>query len=431
MQQEKQAHALDAFLQRFHDESSGGSRDEPEETYHVYPVPGGMVILKEDPEDQVVEAAIPPNTEPPSRLFTAATVIFALLLPLSAILFQLSLAFNPPIITVTLVPAVQSVTVRGMVHIGRLIPPITLSQAATTKTTGRGHEDAKQARGFITLYNGQFTAQTVPAGTVLTGADGIQIVTDQDALIPAGNPPSYGHVSIAAHALQAGRQGNMQAYDITAACCFASVLAKNPEPFTGGADERDYQTVAKADIDNAARPLKTSLSESIKGAFQGQLKPGEHVETLPCSPAVSPDHQIGDEATTVTVTVSATCRAAAYNTDALSAKAQELLSRLAANKAGTRYRLFGQAHVTLTQASVDQQKNVVLSIIAQGTFVSVLSYPELEHLKQRIAGKTAHGALLLLKQTPGIQDAYIMGRDGTTTLPRNASLIQFILFFRA
>src|SRR5437763_4659284 len=132
MQQEKQAHALEAFVQRFHDEQSEESPDEPEETYHVYPVPGGMVILKEDPEDQVIEAAIPPNTQPPSRLFTAATVLFALLLPLAAILLQVSLALHPPIVTVTLMPTVHTVTFSGIVRMGRLIPPVTLSQAATT-----------------------------------------------------------------------------------------------------------------------------------------------------------------------------------------------------------------------------------------------------------------------------------------------------------
>src|SRR5947209_2893820 len=232
MQQEKQANALEAFLERFHDETNEGSRDEPEETYHVYPVPGGMVILKEDPEDQVIDAAIPPNTQPPSRLFTAATVLFAFMLPLSAILLQVYLAVHPPTVTVTLMPTVHTVTVSGTVHMGRLIPPVTLSQSATTKTTGQGHQAAAQARGAITFYNGQFTAQTVPAGTMLTGADGVQVITDQDAIIPAANPPIFGQVIISAHAVQAGSKGNIPAYDVNAACCFASVLAKNPDNFS-------------------------------------------------------------------------------------------------------------------------------------------------------------------------------------------------------
>ena len=55
--------------------------------------------------------------------------------------------------------------------------------------------------------------------------------TGQDATIPAGNPPSYGQVTVAAHAIQSGSRGNIAAYDINEACCALSVLAKNTEPF--------------------------------------------------------------------------------------------------------------------------------------------------------------------------------------------------------
>jgi hypothetical protein len=430
MQQEKQANELEAFIQRCHDETNEGSRAEPEETYHIYPVPGGMVILKEDPEDQSINAT-PPQHRLPSSL-TYAAVFFAFMLPLASILFQVHLGLHPPTVTVTLMPRVQTMTVTGTVHMGRLIPPVTLSQSATTPTTGRGHRAAAQARGTITLYNGQFTAQTVPAGTIITGADGAHVITDFDALIPAGNPPSYGQATIAAHTVQAGRKGNIPAYDINTACCFASVLAKNPEPFTGGEDERTFQTVATRDIASTAAPLKLSLAHIMQGALQEQRQPNEQLFLLPCTPATASDRQAGDEATSVTVTVSETCSAAVYNRAALSRKAQQLLSHLAANKGGSHYRLFGQAHVTITQVTASQQNNlVVLSITAQGTFVSVLSTPELEHLKKLITGKTAHEALLLLKQTPGIQDARLAGTGETTNLPRNASLIQFVLLFRS
>src|SRR2546423_15308488 len=140
---------------------------------------------------------------------------------------------------------------------GRLLNPITLSQSATAGTTGKGHQDSTKATGTITVYNGQFTSQTIQAGTILTGADGVQIITDQDAPIPAANPPIFGQVTVSAHAVQAGSKGNIPAYDINSACCFASVLAKNPDNFTGGQDERNFPTVAKADIASTATPLKT------------------------------------------------------------------------------------------------------------------------------------------------------------------------------
>src|SRR5438132_1072652 len=142
MQQEKQENALEQFMRTFNEENKEGSQDEPEETYHIYPVPGGMVILKEEPE---IINATPTQNQPPSKLFTYAILFFAFFLPLSAILFQLSLLFNPPIATVTIIPEAKQINFNGTLQIGRLIHPITLSQSAITGTTGKGHQDSTKA----------------------------------------------------------------------------------------------------------------------------------------------------------------------------------------------------------------------------------------------------------------------------------------------
>src|SRR5439155_17826382 len=118
----------------------------------------------------------------------------------------------------------------------------------TTPTTGKGHQDAKQAQGAITLYNGLFTAQTIAGGTTLTGSSGVQIITDQDATIPAANPPIFGQVTVSAHAINPGMRGNIPAYDMNQACCTTSVLVKNVQPFSGGQNERDFSTVSTHDI---------------------------------------------------------------------------------------------------------------------------------------------------------------------------------------
>ena len=134
MQQEKQENALEQFIQRFNEENKEGSQDEAEETYHIYPVPGGMVILKEEPEDQMIDATPPQHK--PSSSFTYAAVLFAFMLPLSAILFQLYLIYNPPIATVTIIPETKQITLNGTLQIGRLLHPITLRESQTIQTTG-------------------------------------------------------------------------------------------------------------------------------------------------------------------------------------------------------------------------------------------------------------------------------------------------------
>src|SRR5439155_19945851 len=111
---------------------------------------------------------------------------------ISSITFQAYLIFNPPIATVTIIPKSQTVTLTGTLQLGRLLNPITLSQSQTVATTGRGHQDARAAAGELIYYNGAFTPQTVEAGTLYTGNDGIQVLTNETVTIPAatpGNPP--------------------------------------------------------------------------------------------------------------------------------------------------------------------------------------------------------------------------------------------------
>src|SRR5579883_3246322 len=122
---------------------------------------------------------------------------------------------------------------------GRELAAITMSQAATAPTTGTAHQDAQAARGAITFYNAAPVEQTVNAGTLLTGADGIQIVTEQDAIIPAATPPTEGQATVSAHAVVTGPAGNIVARDVYGPCCRLNVFAVSG-PFHGGENARSY-----------------------------------------------------------------------------------------------------------------------------------------------------------------------------------------------
>jgi len=388
-----------------------------------------VLIVREHDEapDQPKEEGIVDITrarqKPP--LLAIALWFFALLLPLSSIAFQVYLAFNPFIATITIAPKSYQVTLSGTLQLGRLLNPITLSESQTVPTTGTGHQNARAATGYITLYNGEFTRVPVLAGTVLTGADGVQIITDQDATIPAGNPPSYGHVTLSAHAAQPGRKGNIPAYDITQVCCAPSVLAKNSYSFSGGQDERNFQTVAKADIANAASPLETTLAASSNGALHGQLHQGEKLLPLPCSRAIAPNHQPGQEATQVTVTVSQTCRAVAYDETVLQAKVTPLLTTQAEQRRGAGYSRRGTVAVTIIQATVSNNKPFLI-FSSHGTWVYAISNATQEQIKISIAGKTKQDAVHLIQSVPGIASASIAW-DENSKLPKDTRSLRLVL----
>jgi Baseplate J-like protein len=379
---------------------------------------------------QVVDSS-PVLAQKTSMLPAYAICCIYFLLIVSTLAFQFYCMVNPPVATITIIPASQTVTLVSTMQLGRVLPPLTISQSQTVPTTGKGHQDAKAATGFITLYNGQFQNVTIAAGTILTGASGIQVVTDQDADIPAANPPAFGQVTVSAHAMKAGIRGNIPASDINQACCATSVLVKNTQPFYGGQDERTYTTVTHNDIHSVSTVLKTTIAQSITGALQGQHRSQEQLQLLPCTPTVSSNHQPGDEATQVKVTVSETCSAVAYNNQALAAKAATFLATKARHKAGAGYSLFGTVHINVTQASVTNTTKplVFLSFKASGTWIYALSQQSQQQIKHRIAGKTTQQAVKMLASLPGVKQAAIRcsGFGDVTKLPKQSSDIHLAI----
>jgi len=421
-------------------DGSGEQEDqEPEQGIHAVDGPSPLqdiyvYIVREHDEEpgQPDDAGVIETTLAPQKpsLLAIAIWFFALLLPLASIAFQLSVAFHPFIATIIILPKSQQVILSETLQLGRLLHLVTLRKSATVKTTGTGHQDATQAHGFITFYNGEFTSVTVSAGTVLTGADGVHIITGQDAAIPAGNPPSYGQVTISAHAAQAGSTGNIQADAINQACCFASVFAKNLDRFTGGQNERDYQTVANADIGNAEAPVKLSLAKRLTTALRQQLHSGEVLISPRCTTQVTPDHQPGEEATQVTITASETCTAAAYNQNTLQATVTALLTPKATKQLGSGYRLIGNPRITVTSAAAAKQ--VRLSFTSSSTWTYALNAREQRSIKKIIAGKNNQDALKLLFSMPGIANAAIQwsGFGDDTRLPKDPDNIHLALVLR-
>src|SRR6266487_4073523 len=181
-----------------------------------------VLIVREtdtEAEDQsnIIESepVTPPvSAKQPFEYVTLGIVLLCCIPMLSSIMLQVYLLQNPAIATVTIIPKSQQVSLNGSLQLGRVLQPITISQSATTHTTGRGHQDARNATGTVTFYNGQLNSIFIPAGFILTGSDGVQIVTDQDASIPASNLPQVGQVTVSAHAINAGSKGNIPSFDI-------------------------------------------------------------------------------------------------------------------------------------------------------------------------------------------------------------------------
>ena len=420
------------------------AQEEPGITVHVheftdaYVIPTQdrlIVIPKQEPFDEeadVIDTTLAgaPATQvlqPQGKEHRGSWLAYA---PISVVLLLVFLSFLhvllfPPIAHIALILKSQEVSAATTLQTGRILAPLTLAQSATVPATGRGHQDPKQAQGSITFYNSLFSAQTVSAGTTLTGNDGVQVVTDQDAVIPAANPPTWGIATVSAHTVSAGASGNIAAYDINQQCCATAIKAVNTASFSGGQDERNFMFVTKNDVANAATPLKAAVTQSVTAALQTQLKENEQLQPLPCTPQVSADHQINEEAANVKVTATVTCSAIAYNQTTLQQQATALLTTQAFKKLGPGYSLLGTIQVTVTHA-IPTRTIPTLVLSLSGTWTYALSSAAQQRVKDLVKGKTYQEALHILRSLPGIVKASLAW-DEDTKLPEDPKDIHLLL----
>ena len=388
-------------------------------------IEGEVIVI--EPEEETADH-LPPKQKP--YWFLVPFTIFCCLVFLAG---SYILPLLTPTATITIIPVEQTITTTAPIQVpGRALPPITLIQSTSVKATGYTHQDATRAVGTITFYNGSFTPQPIAQGTILTGHDRVQVITDQAAIIPAGNPPVYGHASVSAHTRIAGEQGNIPAYDINQACCANAVLAKNTEAFTGGAAARNARIVTRVDINNAVTSLLIMLDQSEDAALQAQLQPGEALIPPSCTPTVSSSHKPGDEATEVQITISEACGGFASVAAMLYAHATQLITAKSSTMLGATYSLIGDIQVNIIHATITDPTRGIASIVVKidATYVYQLSPDEKQQLVQLIAGKTKQQAINTLMQFPGIQAASIHLAAGNTTLPADPNHIHIIVMYQ-
>jgi hypothetical protein len=371
----------------------------------------GEITVDVAPDEQEAPA---PRPRRPSSLLVVATGVLCLAVLLAHLLLP---AFLAPPATVTIIPRSRDLsTVTTLSLQGRPLGPLTLAQTATVPATGHRHQDAERARGAITFFNGLLTAQTIAAGTVLTGSSGsVQVTTERDAFIPA-------------YAFLPGPQGNLRAGNIHQVCCAPSVVAENLAAFTGGQDARDDTVVTRADLDTAATTLKASLNTAEHGALAAQVNGDEALLSPPCQTRVTSDHHVGDATTNLEVTITAIRRSLAYLRNAVENAAQQALTRQATHKLEREYTLSGTIQVTILQAMLTDRSRgmATVQVQAEATYAYQLSQEEDQSIRHLIAGTSRREALSDLLRLPGIQSATV----STAMLPANPDAIQIVIIYQ-
>ena len=331
-----------------------------------------------------------------------------------------------PSATVTIIPSSTEITMTSTVTVvpdnanaaqqqvlGKSLETMTLSQAKTAPATGTGYQKAQVAHGLVTFYNALPDPQIIPAGELLTGADGVEVVTDQDAWIPASVPPTEGQLTVPARAVTVGPGGNIRAGDIDGKCCLDDVFAVNSQ-FSGGQNARSYQMVTQQDINSVASSLKASLDQSVQAALSQQVQPNETLVTpVPCTSTVTPDHKAGKEANRVQVTASETCTGEVYDTDALHNLLAQAVTQWVTRQVGNGYSLVGNLQTRITKATINtRQGAVTLQVYVLSTWTYQFSQAQQDQIKLAIRGKSKEEASALVLHMPGVQTVSISTKNG-------------------
>ncbi len=315
---------------------------------------------------------------------------------------------------------------------GRLLSTLTLSGERTVATTGVGHQDALAAHGTLTFYNAALYAQIIPAGTLLTGADGVQVVTDSDAVVPAARYPTFGQTTVSAHALQVGPTGNIRVGDIYGPCCRVNVSATS-STFTGGQNARTYPMVTRSDLTNATNALTANLAQSVQAALSTQVHADETlIVPVPCTPQVQAGQQVGEEATHVTVQVSDTCTGETYSTQAVEETMTQAVTQAAHTQLGMGYADEGTVQVTVqhVRRTTGPHGSLMLEVTGTGIWAYQFTSGQLHTLATHLTGMSREQATAVLLATPGVSQVGMQVAGNSSTLPTDASRIHLLVLYQ-
>lgn len=340
--------------------------------------------------------------------------------------------FFPPTATVTITPSSQQLqrTYQITAVLGvpdpaqnqvdaRALYADSQMQMQTVKASGQGHIAGQQAQGNLTFYNTSASPQTVAAGTIVFDPNGLAVVNNQTVTLPAFNTTSgLNGLTVPAHSVNTGSAQNIAAYDFNSQpCCNGAIYVTNTQAFTGGEDQQSFTYVQQSDIDGVVQSIEATQAQQATQALQGQVRSNEKpVSTPRCTPQVKSDHAAGEQATTVTVSVTTSCVGEVYDMQAVQVLAARKLTQDAATNPGAAYAPVGNIAVQVAQGTPDVHGNVLLVTNAVGIWAYQFTPAQRAHFASLIASKSEQDARAILLGQTGVQNVAITltGVDVTT-----------------
>lgn len=324
--------------------------------------------------------------------------------------------------TITLVPSQKTVSVSTQLTLQqeestalleghqvtlRTLPALTISQTvalpASTSVTHAGVE----AHGLVTFHNWSWSLQVVGKGTTLVAQNGVEVVTDEDAVIPGAAPSSVGWATVRTHAKNVGLIGNLAPGVLHGTCCLPHISYINFWSYGGGSPATTSSVFRTMDLEQTITHTQHSLESITRSALHAQIDQGE-TELTPrrCSFSHTTPHQMSYRS--IQITGSEVCQPLIIvrTFDVVTAMTPLLMLQVHQHF-DVHAQLKGEVRV-LVQDSTEVHPGVFSLVLrASGTWQYVFSSPQLETMRVMSAGQTHEEVLHRLKHTSGISTVQI------------------------
>jgi hypothetical protein len=400
-------------------------------------------LLEEVEPDQLEPRPKPASTNPPRRWVPVAALLAALVLATF-----LTIRFVVPHAVVRIVPKtapVEASLVFDVTNDGRpldgeaafaLKPQVRELQVVwdgRLPTTGVRLVPDGVATGSIELRNASATPLTVDAGTIVATETGVEYAFTQAVTVPAtdaatGKP---GAASGTVKAIQPGSESNVGTGELGGRLPNGLYYSNRMAPTNGGTDKK-YPVVAQADLDALSAQANGAAPELAAKALATQGFTGEAILS-PVSVSKqqdSFDHQINDDADSVSLRATLTVEATTYETGDAEAKYKQALAAKLADEAPAGYRIDSE-HIDFAAPAEakGEADGARLEVKAHADARAVLDDQEWQALASKLAGHNAEEAAAILAQAPEIATYTVEYQPAwlPKEMPNNADRIQLEL----
>jgi hypothetical protein len=217
------------------------------------------------------------RANPVVRVLSFLVGVSAVLTLVALFIPRAQITLNPISKTQSLILPVTASTSVDSVFITGSIPArekrVIVDGTQTITVTGTATVPQAKATGTVVFRNLSKKAVSVPGGTTVQNAAGVQFITTKDGQVKAGTGKT---LELPIEAVNAGVAGNLDAdtINVIETSLKPSLAVTNPKPTTGGRESSSVQA-SDADRERVKSLLMKSLEEAARKKWTGELSPGD------------------------------------------------------------------------------------------------------------------------------------------------------------